>query len=117
MTETVTTRRPEVEQVGPSYGLATAIIGAVLVLVDGIATLAMKSVFAPSLGGVTVVGVSEIVLSLLALIAVYFYKSHSTAAAWTIGILAFVAFFFDGGFYYVGAALAVIGAIIIYFRK
>jgi hypothetical protein len=120
LTETVETKRPApiptTVTVG-RYGLVAAIIGALLVLIDGITVLARSSVIAPSYFGVPVVGWSEIVLSLLALAALYFYSSHSTTVAWSVGILAAIAFFVDGGFFYVGAALALIGAIVVYFRK
>jgi hypothetical protein len=77
----------------------------------------MNSVISPSFGGALVVGSSEIVLSLLSLIALYFYSDHSTTVAWAVGILSVIAYFFDGGFFYFGASLALIGAIVIYFRK
>ena len=122
MTQTVETKRPTpaprptTVTVG-RYGLLTAIVGALLVLADGITVLVRNSVIAPSYFGVSVVGWGEVVLSLLALAALYFYRSHSTVAALSVGILAAIAFFVDGGFFYVGAAVALIGAIVIYFRR
>ena len=120
MTEIVMPERPivveEEEKVG-RYGLAVAIVGTVLVLVDGITVLAMNSVISPSFGGALVVGSSEIVLSLLSLIALYFYADHSTPVAWAVGILSVIAFLFDGGFFYFGATMALYGAIVIYFWK
>lgn len=99
------------------YGLWTVITAAVLGLLDGFAVLGINSPLAPSLGGAAVVGWGEIVLALLALGALYYYKGHPAAVAGTVGTLAFLGYFVDGGFYYVGATLAIIGAILIYYRK
>jgi hypothetical protein len=116
MTESVTTKRPSMETVG-KYGISTAVVGMLLVLIDGITVLAINSVLAPSYGGVAAVGWTQIVLSLIALATMYFYKSYSTAVAWTVGILALITYAFDGGFFYIGATLALIGAILIGYRR
>lgn len=118
MTETMTPRRPstETEMIG-KYGIWTAVIGMLLVLIDGTVVLGINAVLAPSYGGPAAVGWTEIILSLIALGAMYYYKRHSSAVAWTVGILALITYFFDGGFWYVGATLALIGAILIGYRK
>ena len=54
---------------------------------------------------------------MLALGALYYYKGHPAAVAGTVGFLAFLGYFVDGGFYYVGTTLAIIGAILIYYRR
>jgi hypothetical protein len=99
------------------YGMETAIVGELLILLDGIYVLATNSVLAPSLGGPAVVGWSQIVLALLMLGTEYYYKSHAVAVAWTVGVLALLAYAFDGGFFFVGATLALIGAILTGYKK
>ena len=98
-------------------GLWTVVVAAILGLLDGIAVLGINSPIAPSVGGPLAVGAVEIILALLALGALYYYKGHPAAVAGTVGVLAFLGYFFDGGFYYVGATLAIIGAVLIYYRR
>ncbi len=117
MTESITIeRKPIAEQVG-RYGLGIAITGALLILIDGIIVLLLNSIIAPSLGGALVVGSSEIVLSLVSLLALYYYRDHTTTVALTVGILAIISYLVDGGFFYMGATLELVGAVVIYFRK
>ncbi|MEM0158729.1 MAG: hypothetical protein QW812_04375 [Thermoplasmataceae archaeon] len=99
------------------YGISLAVLGMVLVLLDGIVVLSINSVLAPSYGGPAVVGWSQIVLSLIGLGVLYFYKGYPVAVAWTVAILAVITYAFDGGFYYIGATLALAGAILIAYRK
>ncbi|MEM0075565.1 MAG: hypothetical protein QXR69_02035 [Conexivisphaerales archaeon] len=98
-------------------GLWTVIIAVLLGLIDGAVVLGLNTPLAPSFGGATVVGWTEIILALIAGGILYYYKSHPAAVAGTVGTLAFIGYFFDGGLYYVGATLAIIGAILIYYRK
>jgi hypothetical protein len=99
------------------YGMETGIVGELLLLLDGIYVLATNSVLVPSLGGAAVVGWSQIILALIMLGTEYYYKSHPVAVAWTVGVLAVIAYFFDGGFFFVGATLALIGAILTGYKK
>lgn len=115
----ITTKRPETQlakSVG-KYGVITAALGALLVLLDGIVVLAINSTLAPSVGGVYGVGASEIVLSILAFITLAFYRRHPRAVGVTVLILALISYAVGGGFYYVGATLALIGAILVGYRR
>ncbi len=99
------------------YGLGTAILGLLLILIDGVTVLGLNGVLAPSIGGVVAVGWTEIGLSLLAFISLAFYRRSLTAVAWAVIVLALIAYVFDGGFYYVGSTVAIIGAVLMYYKR
>ena len=94
-------------------GLWTALCGACLILIDGIAVLATGNFYGWHYGSATAVGWIEIILSLIMMGISYYYRSHKAAVGWSIVILAFITMPFDGGFWTIGAWLAVIGGAII----
>lgn len=118
VSETVTIKRTtKTRSTRAYYGLPVAAFGTLLVLSDGVATLVMDSVRTPAVGGVVSVGWGEIILSILALTAMYFYNGHPTGVASSVGITALASYAVGGGFYYFGATVALIGAILIFYRR
>ena len=99
------------------YGLGTAVVGLLLILIDGITVLGLNGVLAPSYGGALAVGWTEIGLSLLAFVSLAFYKRSIVAAVWAVVVLALIAYAFDGGFYYIGSTVAIIGAVLMYYKR
>ncbi|NJF26048.1 hypothetical protein [Thermococcus sp. Bubb.Bath] len=94
-------------------GLWTALCGACLILIDGIVVLANKAFYGWHYGSYTTVGWVEIILSLIMMGLAYYYKKSPSAVGWSIVILAFITMPFDGGFWTIGAWIAVIGGAII----
>ncbi|ASJ02359.1 hypothetical protein A3L09_03370 [Thermococcus profundus] len=94
-------------------GLWTALTGALLILLDGIVVLANKSFYGWHYGSASVVGWTEIILSLIMMGLAYYYKKSPGAVGWTIVILALITMPFDGGFWTIGAWIALIGGAII----
>ncbi|AEC52422.1 hypothetical protein PNA2_1507 [Pyrococcus sp. NA2] len=94
-------------------GMWTAILGALLILLDGILVLANKTFYGWHYGGVSAVGWIEILLSLIIMALAYYYKSNRKAIGWTIVVLALVTMPFDGGFWTIGAWISLIGGAII----
>lgn len=94
-------------------GVWLVLIGAVLILVDGITVLATGHYYGWHYGGVSAVGWTEIVLSIIMFIITAYYKRSPSAVGWTNVVLAFITMPFDGGFWTIGAWLAVIGGAII----
>ncbi|WP_297475663.1 hypothetical protein [Thermococcus sp.] len=94
-------------------GLWTALCGACLILIDGIAVLATGNFYGWHYGSATAVGWIEIILSLIMMGLAAYYKKSPAAVGWSIVILAFITMPFDGGFWTIGAWLAVIGGAII----
>ncbi len=94
-------------------GLWTALCGACLILIDGIVVLGTGSFYGWHYGSVSTVGWVEIILSLVMMGLAYYYKRSPAAVGWSILVLAFITMPFDGGFWTVGAWIAVIGGAII----
>ena len=106
----------EKKEVG-KWGLWTAIIGAVIILIDGILVLATNSFYGWHYGDVFTVGWVEIILSIIILAIVPFYKKSPSAVGWTAFVLAIITLPFDGGFYTIGAWIALVGGILIVYKK
>ncbi|AMQ19387.1 hypothetical protein [Thermococcus peptonophilus] len=94
-------------------GLWTALLGALLILIDGIVVLANKTFYGWHYGSYTTVGWVEIILSLLIMGLAAYYKKNKSAVGWGIVILALITMPFDGGFWTIGAWIALIGGAII----
>ncbi len=103
-------------QVGKT-GLATAMFGALLILIDGIAALATGNLYIWSVSDAVTTGWVEITLSILMFIVAPFYKKSPAGVGWTIVVLALITFAFDGGFFWIGAIIALIGGAMIAYRK
>lgn len=99
--------------VSAKTGLWTALTGALLILIDGIAVLSTGNFYGWHYGGVSTVGWVEIILSLLMFVLLAYYKKSPSGVGWTNVVLAFITMPFDGGFYTIGAWLVVIGGAII----
>jgi peptidoglycan/LPS O-acetylase OafA/YrhL len=109
--------KSETVEIGKT-GFWLAIIGAILILIDGIAVLATGHFYGPwHYGGKSVTGWTEIVLGIIILAIVPFYKRSPAGIGWTTFALAIIALPFDGGFYTIGAWIALIGGILMAFRK
>ncbi|MCD6367680.1 MAG: hypothetical protein J7L45_01195 [Candidatus Aenigmarchaeota archaeon] len=100
-----------------TYGLWTSVIGALLILINGIAVLVNNTLYGWSATGVTATGWIEIILSVIMLIAVYFYKQNPKGVGWAIVILAIITLPFDGGFWFIGSVIAIIGGALIAYQK
>ncbi len=98
-------------------GLWTTIIGALLILLDGIAVLATGNLYIWSVADAVTTGWVEITLSIIMFIIAPFYKKSPAGVGWTIVVLALIAFAFDGGFYWIGAIIALIGGALIAYKK
>jgi len=94
-------------------GLWLLLIGAILILVDGMLVLSTGSFYGWHYGSASVVGWTEIILSLLMFLLAAYYKKSPRAVGWTNVLLAFITMPFDGGFWTIGAWLVVIGGAII----
>ncbi len=102
-------------------GVWTAIVGALLILIDGIAVLATGSFYGFwHYGGATGTGWAEIILAIIIwIVAGYYYykKSGQAAAGWTTVILSLITLPFDGGFWTLGVWIALIGGVLIAYKK
>jgi hypothetical protein len=103
--------------VSAKTGLWTALTGALLILLDGIAVLASGNFYGWHYGSASVVGWTEIILSLIMMGLAYYYKKSPSAVGWSIVILALITMPFDGGFWTIGAWIALIGGAIIALSK
>ncbi|BEP17812.1 hypothetical protein PYJP_11640 [Pyrofollis japonicus] len=101
----------------PSYALWTAALGALLILIDGIAVLSTGNFYGWHYGSAAVTGWTEIILSILIFITLYWYNKHPTAVGWTVAILSLITLPFDGGFYTLGAWLGLIGGLLIAYKR
>ncbi len=104
------------EQVGKT-GVSLAAIGALLILIDGIAVLATNKFYGWHYGSAALVGWTEIILSIIMYIVMYWYNKKPAAAGWTLVILGIIALPFDGGFYTIGAWLTIAGGVLIAYKK
>ncbi|AAL80772.1 hypothetical protein PFDSM3638_03235 [Pyrococcus furiosus DSM 3638] len=84
-------------------GMWLAILGGLLILLDGILVLANKTFYGWHYGGVSTVGWIEIIFSLIIIGLAYYYKSNKKAIGWSIVVLALITLPFDGGFWTLGA--------------
>ena len=98
-------------------GLWTSVIGALLILIDGIVVLATGNFYIWSAANAAATGWIEIILSIIMFIVVPFYKKSPAGVGWTIVVLALITFGFDGGFYWIGAIIALIGGALIAYKK
>jgi hypothetical protein len=114
--EDITKNKKEGKKPG-IVGFSLAIVGAVLILVDGILALVTGNNYMWSVVSASVTGYIEIALSVVMLGISPFYKRSPPAIGWTIFGLAVITLVFDGGFYWVGAILALIGGALIALRK
>ncbi|MCD6477648.1 MAG: hypothetical protein J7K87_01465 [Candidatus Aenigmarchaeota archaeon] len=94
-------------------GLWTSIVGAIIILIDGIAVLATNHLYIWSAVNVVATGWIEIILSIIMLIAAPFYKKSTNGIGWTLIILAIITLGFDGGFFWIGAIITIIGGALI----
>ncbi len=109
---------PLVEEEMGKYGLWTTFIGAILILIDGIAAATIGSIYGfYAYGGAVTTGWVEIILSLIMFSLLYYYSRSPAAVGWTEVILALITLPFDGGFWTIGAWIALIGGILIAYRK
>ena len=99
------------------YGLWTSLLGALIILIDGIAVLATGNLYGWSVTGAAGTAWTEIILSLIMMGAVYYYASNPKEVGWSIVILALILLAFDGGFWTVGAWIALIGGALIAYEK
>ncbi|MDP8024018.1 MAG: hypothetical protein RAK20_06100 [Conexivisphaerales archaeon] len=99
------------------WGFWIAIIGALLIIIDGIAVLAASSFYGWHYGGISTVGWTEITISIIMFIILPFYKRSPAAIGWTTFVLALITMPFDGGFWEIGAILALIGGVMVALKK
>jgi hypothetical protein len=98
-------------------GLWLAIIGALLILIDGALVLSTGNFYGWHYAGATATGWIEVILSIIIFIALYWYNKSPAGAGWTTAILSIITLPFDGGFYTIGAWLGLIGGILIAYKK
>ncbi len=98
--------------VSAKTGMWVALLGALLILINGIAVLATGNFYGPHYASATAVGVVDIILSLI-MIGLAYYSQSGGSLGWVILILALITIPFNGGFWCIGAILALIGGIII----
>ncbi len=102
---------------GGKYGLWTSILGALIILIDGIAVLAGNTLYGWSVTGAAGTGWTEIILSLIIMGAAAYYKKSPKGVGWGIVILSLITLPFDGGFWTLGAWIALIGGALIAYEK
>ena len=107
----------DVESSVGKKGLWTAVIGAIIVLIDGLAVLSTNSFYGWHYGGVAVVSWMEIILSIIILIILPFYSRKPSVIGWTIVVLSLILLPFDGGFYTIGSWISLIGGVLIAYKK
>jgi|SRR5579875_3852525 len=117
MSDVVLVPKGEIEGSIGKYGAAIAGFGAVLILLDGFYALVSGSVLVPTLGNANVVAWVEMLFAMIAIIFLYNYGDFPNATASVVGSVAVLTYAFDGGFYFIGSTLALIGAVLIYYRK
>lgn len=101
-----------------NYGIWTTVVGAILILIDGIAVAYTKKFYAPwYVGNAATVAAVEIILSLIIFGLLYFYKKNAMAIGWSIFVLALITLAFDGGFWYIGAIISMIGGVLVAYEK
>jgi hypothetical protein len=107
----------ESQEIGKT-GFWLAIVGAILILIDGALVLATGHFYGPwHYGGKSATAWTEIILSIIILAIVPFYKRSPAAIGWTTFALAIITLPFDGGFYTAGAWIALVGGILIAYKK
>ncbi|WP_048147803.1 hypothetical protein [Palaeococcus ferrophilus] len=99
--------------VSAKTGMWTAILGALVILTDGIMVLANKTFYGWHYGSVGTVGWVEIILSLTIMAIAYYYRSNKSMIGWTVALLALITMPFDGGFWTLGAWISLIGGAMI----
>jgi hypothetical protein len=107
----------EISTSGGKAGLWTALLGALIILIDGIAVLAANTLYGWSVTGPVGTGWTEIILSLIMMGAAYYYNKSPKGVGWSIVILALITMPFDGGFWTIGAWIALIGGALIAYEK
>ena len=99
------------------YGLWAAIIGAILIFIDGAVALSTGTLYIWSIANSVVTGWIEIILGIIILIVAPFYNKNKMAVGWTVIILSLITFVFDGGFFWIGAIIALIGGALMVYEK
>ena len=99
------------------YGLWTSILGGLLILIDGIAVLAVNTLYGWSITNTMWTGWIEVILSLIIMGAAYYYEKKPKEVGWSIVVLALITLPFDGGFWTIGAWIALIGGLLIAYEK
>ena len=115
MSETVQVARPP-ERV-PKDGIIVGAIGALMILIEGMYALIARSVLVPSLGGSIVGAYALMVLGLGSIVALYMSEDFPVQISYVIGTAAVLSLLFGGGFYYVGAIVAFVGAVLLHYRR
>jgi len=95
------------------WGLWLAIIGGILILIDGALVLGYGTFYGPHYGGVAAVGWIEVSLGIIIIAIAPFYSKSPAGIGWTIFALAIITMAFDGGFWEAGAIIGLIGGIFI----
>ncbi len=90
----------------------TVLLGALLILLEGIVVLVTGNFYGWHYGSALTIGWVGIILSLIMVVLAYYYKSNKGLVGWRIVILALMTMPFDGGFWLIGAIIALIGGII-----
>jgi len=98
-------------------GLWTTVLGALLILIDGAVVLGTGKFYGWHVAGATATGWIEIILSIVIFGLLALYSKYPGAIGWSIVILAIITLPFDGGFYTVGAWIALAGGILIAYKK
>ncbi len=114
----VTERRPI--QI-PKYGITVAAIGALMITLDGIVGLVRNSLLVPTIGtfglSTFLVAGTEAVLGILAVVSLYMSLDTPSAVSYIVGVIAVVSLAVGGGFYFVGAAVALVGAFLMHYHR
>ena len=117
MAEETTQKIEKATQKIGNAGLWTSLTGAILILIDGIVALATNNLYIWSVSDAVTTGWVEITLSIIMFIVAPFYKKSPAGVGWTIVVLALITFAFDGGFFWIGAIIALIGGVLIAYKK
>jgi hypothetical protein len=120
MTQKVAVTQPRSIHIA-RYGITLAVLGALLISIDGIVAMARNSLLIPTVGmlglGVFIVAATEAILGVLALASLYMSKDTPNVVAYLVGTLAVLSFAFGGGFYFIGAIAGLVGALSIHYNR
>lgn len=103
------------------YAITLAGIGALLITIDGIVGMIRNSLLVPTIGvfglSVILVAAAEAVLGVIAIVSLYMSIETPSSVSYIVGVAALLALVVGGGFYFFGSAIALIGALLIHYRK
>ena len=103
------------------YGVTLGAIGALMITIEGIVAMIRNSLLVPTIGAVglsvLLVGATEAVLGVIAISALYMSFDNPSGVADIVGVLAVLSLFVGGGFYFVGALVGLVGALLMHHRK